>query len=224
MISSTTRRSIRKENIRIEALVVPPLSNNVYIVFEDGADDCIVVDVAQGAKDILSRTKELELRIKAIINTHGHSDHIAEDKLLRDASGAKLAIHEMDAYRLATEDDAATELGIEMQPIEPDIQLVSGQEVDLGKASRLRVLHTPGHTEGSICLWSKEVQILFSGDTLFASGYGRVDGAGADSGAMKNSLRELIELPSTASVYPGHGEFTTIGNEESWIKQIISEE
>ena len=216
------RRSLRKGSLRIEALAVPPLGNNVYILYEDGSDDAVVIDVAQGANAILQRLKELGVRAKLIVNTHGHTDHTAEDQALRAATGAKLAIHELDAYRLALDDEASGELGIEKKPIEPDIQLTSGEEIKFGKESKLKVIHTPGHTEGSICLYDERRGQLFSGDTLFARGYGRVDGMGADAKEMVVSLKKLLALPENTEVYPGHGDFTTIGD-ESWLKQMTGE-
>src|SRR5271169_1354688 len=152
-MQSSGRRSFRKDSLRIEALLVPPFANNVFIVYEDGTDDCLIIDVSQGADQILTRVKELELKPKLIINTHGHTDHTVEDDKLRKLTGAKLAIHELDAYRLAAEDEATESLGIEKLPIEPDLQLISGQEIKIGKNTTFTVLHTPGHTEGSICLY-----------------------------------------------------------------------
>ncbi|MDG6997823.1 MAG: MBL fold metallo-hydrolase [Nitrososphaerota archaeon] len=216
----TLRRSLRKDGLRIEALVVPPLGNNVFIVYEDGSDTGVVIDVAQGSEQILTRLKELEIRPSVIINTHGHTDHTAEDQTLRRSTGARLAIHELDAYRLATEDEASRELRIQKVPIEADLQLVDNEIVTVGREVHLRVLHTPGHTEGSICLFDEKRKQLFSGDTLFAGGYGRIDGAGADPEAMVSSLKRLLQLPSDTDVYPGHGSFTTIGD-EAWIRDAI---
>jgi hydroxyacylglutathione hydrolase len=217
------RRSLRKGNLRIEALVVPPLGNNVYILFEDGGDEGIVIDVAQGADAILKRLKELDLRLSMIVNTHGHFDHTLEDEKLRKATHAKLAIHELDAYRLAMEDEASKELGLRRDPIEADIQLVSGQNVNVSDSVRLKVIHTPGHTEGSICLIDESRNQLFSGDTLFAGSYGRTDGFGSDPAEMVVSLKRLSELPPATEVYPGHGLFTTIGA-ESWITDFTRSE
>jgi hydroxyacylglutathione hydrolase len=222
MNTGTQRRSIRKGILRIEALVVPPFSNNVYILYEDGSEDAFIIDVAMGSRAILERVRELRVRPSLIINTHGHTDHTAEDGVLRDKTGAKLAIHELDAYRLALEDEASRELDIVKDPIEPDIQLVSDQELKLGEKTIFRVIHTPGHTEGSICIYCKEENQLFTGDTLFQNGYGRVDGFGADPGAMKGSLKRLLEFPSSTDVYPGHGALTTIAS-EMWLKEINSD-
>jgi hydroxyacylglutathione hydrolase len=222
MNSVSQRRSIRKGILRIEVLVVPPFSNNVYILYEDGSEDAFVIDVAMGSRAILDRIKELKVRPSLVVNTHGHTDHTAEDGILRNETGAKLAIHELDAYRLALEDEASNELGIIKEPIEPDLQLVSDQELRLGEKTVFHVIHTPGHTEGSICLYNIEENQLFSGDTLFQNGYGRVDGFGADPEAMKHSLKRLLELPGQTEVYPGHGAFTTIQS-EMWLKQLDSD-
>ncbi|MHB8568210.1 MAG: MBL fold metallo-hydrolase [Nitrososphaerales archaeon] len=212
-------RSFRKDSLRIEALVVPPLSNNVYIVYEDGTDDALVIDVALGARTILERLHELDLKAKLIVNTHGHADHTAEDGLLRRETGAKIAIQELDAYRLAVDEESEL-LGIMRMPLEPDIQLMGNQELSLGKNISLSVIHTPGHTEGSICLYDEKREQLFSGDTLFAGGYGRIDARGADATSMISSLKILIELPPRTEVYPGHGRFTTLG-EEKWLNEIV---
>ncbi len=219
MINSGRTRSFRKDSMRIEALVVPPLGNNVFIVYEDGSDEALVIDVAQGAHHIEQRVKELDLKITMIINTHGHADHTIEDDILRSVTGAKLAIHELDVYRLAIEDEASAELHLLRTPIEPDIQLSDGQEIKFGKVGSLSVIHTPGHTEGSVCLYEEKRGQLFSGDTLFAAGYGRVDGLGADRRSMIASLKKLLKLPKQTEVYPGHGNFTTIGNED-WLKEM----
>jgi hydroxyacylglutathione hydrolase len=218
--TSSSRRSIRKDNFRIEALVVPPLSNNVYILYEDGSDKGTVIDVAQGANALLKRIRELDLTLQLIINTHGHTDHTVEDEILRRATGAKLAIHELDAYRLASEDEASDQLQIVKRPIEPDIQLVEGEKLQIGPGTSLKVFHTPGHTEGSICLYEERLGQLFSGDTLFAGGYGRIDGIGANPEAMITSLRRLMTLPRSTDVYPGHGSFTKLES-ESWISETI---
>jgi hydroxyacylglutathione hydrolase len=215
----TSRRSLRKDALRIEAFVVPPLANNVYIVYEDGGDEGLVIDVAQGADLLLRRLKELELHLGLIVNTHGHSDHTLEDDKLRRATGARLAIHELDAYRLAMDDEASRELGLEKKPVEPDVQLVSNQLLNVGDNITLKVLHTPGHTEGSICLLDEKRKQLFSGDTLFAGSYGRTDSLGGDPSAMVDSLKRLSELPESTDLYPGHGRFSMIGA-ESWIKNL----
>jgi len=212
---------MRKDRLRIEAFVVPPLSNNVFILYEDGSDRAVVIDVAMGSMLLQNRLRELELRLDTIVNTHGHSDHTLEDDILRKSTGAKLAIHEMDAYRLASEDEASKELHFQKIPIEPDIQLVNGSSLSVGPNISLKVLHTPGHTEGSICLYEERLGQLFSGDTLFAGTYGRLDGSGGNPEAMIESLKLLMDLPGPTDVYPGHGAFTKIEN-ETWLNDVVA--
>jgi hydroxyacylglutathione hydrolase len=221
-LNNIQRRSIRKGILRVDALIVPPLANNVYIIYEDGSEDAIIIDVALGAGALFQRLNELELKARLIVNTHGHTDHTAEDEKLRRSTGAKLAIHELDAYRLALQDEASQGLGIKKTPIEPDIQLRDGQEIKFGTHSTLKVLHTPGHTEGSICLYYEKEGQLLSGDTLFQGGYGRVDGFGSDPKLMISSLKKLLEFPPSTEVYPGHGAFTTIAD-ELWLKDLTEQ-
>jgi len=192
-------------------------------LYEDGTDKAVVIDVAQGARQLAARIRELDLHLDLILNTHGHTDHTAEDDLLRKSSGAKLAIHELDAYRLALDDEASQQLGIEKIPLEPDIQLLNGSEINVGPTITFKVIHTPGHTEGSISLYNERLGQLFSGDTLFAGGYGRIDGMGADPAAMAESLTKLMTLPGSTDVYPGHGAFTKI-EAESWINEEIKQD
>lgn len=222
-MAAGNRRSIRKGNLRIDAFVVPPLDNNVFILYEDGSGDALVIDVGQGSKVILDRLRDIDLHLKTIVNTHGHSDHTAEDGDLRKATGARLAIHELDAYRLATEDESAELLHISMNPIEPDIQLVNGTILKVGPNTSLKVLHTPGHTEGSICLYEEKLGQLFTGDTLFSGSYGRIDLSGGDVESMMQSLKMLETLPGSTDVYPGHGTFTKI-EDETWIKEVVKAE
>jgi hydroxyacylglutathione hydrolase len=214
---------MRKDKLRIDAFVVPPLDNNVFLLYEDGSSEAVAIDVGMGSKAILERLRELDLHLKTIVNTHGHSDHTADDEALRKATGAKLAIHELDAYRLATVDEASELLHLTMIPIEPDQQLVNGSMVNVGPNTSLKVLHTPGHTEGSICLYEEKLGQLFTGDTLFAGTYGRIDGSGGDLDLMMQSLKMLKMLPDSTEVYPGHGAFTKI-EDETWINEVVKDE
>ncbi|HSL75679.1 MAG TPA: MBL fold metallo-hydrolase, partial [Candidatus Limnocylindrales bacterium] len=107
----------------------------------------------------------------------------------------------------------------EIPPSVPAVDLAEGGEVRFGSI-RLRVLHTPGHTEGSVCLYDPDEGLLFSGDTLFAGGWGRVDLPGGDADAMVGSLTRLLELEDHVRVYPGHGTETTMGRERPWLELV----
>jgi hydroxyacylglutathione hydrolase len=205
--------------MRIEALVVPPLDNNVYLVVDEANPQAAVIDTSLGGRDLLSKAEGLGVKIVTILNTHGHVDHTADDAPLKAATGAKLAIYEVDAYRL---DRNAKEskwfLPAPPPAVAADLLLKEGTTVKAGGIT-LETLHTPGHTEGSCCFYDAANQILFSGDTLLAGSCGRTDNLGGSPAKMKASLRRIAELPPETKVLPGHGPSTTIGK-ESWIADL----
>ena len=200
----------------LEILVVEPLMNNAYLIADEKSRDAVVVDPAMGAQAILEKLSGVKARLRYILNTHGHYDHIADNSPLREATAAKIAIHREDAHRL--EEDASEAL--RYMPIIPpaskaDILLAEGAMIEVGSLV-LKALHTPGHTEGSSCFYLEEEGLLFTGDTLFAGTCGRTDLRGGDPLRMVESLARLSTLPLRVKVYPGHGLPTTIGA-EGWI-------
>lgn len=205
--------------MRVEALVVPPLDNNAYLVIDEASKQAIVIDPGLGAKDILARAQSLGVKIVTILNTHGHPDHAADDAPLKAATGAKLAIFEVDAYRLERNaKESRWFLAAPPPPVTPDILLKEGSSIPIGGAT-LITIHTPGHTEGSCCFYDPADGLLFSGDTLFAGSCGRTDMLGASPAKMKTSLQRLAGLPPETRVLPGHGRETTIGK-ETWIADL----
>ncbi len=208
--------------MRLFAWRVPPLDNAVYVV-ADAHDDALVVDPSFGERQVLDAVRANGLRVVEILNTHGHSDHTFGDAPLKRATGAPLAIHRLDAYRLELNARAEPQwFPASQPPCEAERLLEEGDESALADL-RLVVLHTPGHTEGSVCFHLPEEGVLFSGDTLFNAGLGRTDLAGGDGRAMLASLRRLTALPSGTVVYPGHGPKTTIGAEQTWIESLSVE-
>ncbi len=205
--------------MRIEALVVPPLDNNVYLVIDEASHQAAVIDTGLGARELLSKAESLGAKIVAILNTHGHVDHTADDAPLKAATGAKLAIYEVDAYRLQRNArESKWFLPAPPPAVAPDLLLKEGTTVQVGGIT-LATLHTPGHTEGSCSFYDEADQVLFSGDTLFAGSCGRTDTLGGSPARMKASLRRLAELPPETRVLPGHGPSTTIGR-ETWIADL----
>jgi hydroxyacylglutathione hydrolase len=161
----------------------------------------------------LGTARQRGLEIRLIVNTHGHSDHIEALAGVKQMAAAEVAIHRLDAPMLgdAMLSGAAT-WGFSHDPVGADRLLEEGDVITLaGSELRLAVLHTPGHTPGSICLLGERA--LFSGDCLFAGGIGRVDLPGGDERAMMRSLGRLAGLDPALTVYPGHGPATTIGRE-----------
>ncbi len=205
--------------MRVVSLVVPPLDNNVYLVVDEASKQAAVVDTGLGSKDLLAKAQELGVKIIVILNTHGHPDHTADDAPLKSATGAKLGIFEVDAYRLGRNaKESRWFLPAPPPAVAPDLLLKEGTTIPVG-AITLETLHTPGHTEGSCCFYDEADGILFSGDTLFAGSSGRTDTLGASPAKMKASLQRLAQLPPETRVLPGHGPSTTIG-QETWIADL----
>ncbi len=205
--------------MRVETLVVPPLDNNVYLVVDEASKVAAAIDTGLGAQDLRAEADSLGVTIIAILNTHGHPDHTADDAPLKAATGAKLAIFEVDAYRLARNaKESKWYLPAPPPAVVPDLLLKEGTTIQIGGIT-LETLHTPGHTEGSCCFFDRADGILFSGDTLFAGASGRTDTLGASPARMKASLQRLAEFPVETKVLPGHGPSTTIGR-ETWIADL----
>ena len=205
--------------MRVETLVVPPLDNNVYLVGDEASKQAAVIDTGLGANEIQAKAQSLGATIAYILNTHGHPDHTADDGPLKAATGAKLGIFEVDAYRLARNaKESRWFLPAPPPEVTPDLLLKEGTTIPIG-AVVLETIHTPGHTEGSCCFYDKADGVLFSGDTLFAGSCGRTDTLGASPAKMKASLQRLAQLPPETLVLPGHGPSTTIGK-ETWIADL----
>jgi hydroxyacylglutathione hydrolase len=201
---------------------VPPFDNGVYVVV-DARRDAIIIDPALGEREVLEVVRARGLRVVDILNTHGHPDHTFGDAAVKEATRARLGIHRLDAYRLA-ENAGEPRPGFprEHPPVVPDRLLDEGDELLLDDL-RIRVLHTPGHTEGSSCFHIAQERVLFSGDTIFSGAMGRVDLPGGDAAAMVETLRRLAALPPETIVYPGHGPRTQIGVERAWIDGLTVE-
>ncbi|HET6478189.1 MAG TPA: MBL fold metallo-hydrolase [Dehalococcoidales bacterium] len=195
----------------MKLLVVGPLASNCYIVGDEATKEGVIVDPADESEIILQSVAEFGLTIRSIILTHGHPDHIAALKEVKEATGAEIAVHTSDSEYHRQQALALT-FGFSCPtPPPPDRLLNDGDSIDIGEL-HFKVIHTPGHTPGGICLLGHGV--LFSGDTLFNYGIGRYDLPGGDYAQLMNSLQTtLMALPDETIVYPGHGPRTTIGAE-----------
>jgi glyoxylase-like metal-dependent hydrolase (beta-lactamase superfamily II) len=202
---------------RLEVGAFGPWQTNAYLVWDGRSPDALVVDPGMGAAaPLLERVAALGLHLHLIANSHGHIDHIFDNVPLMRGSGAPLAIHPDDAYRL----DGRNNYGFSIERAVASVELREGAQLRIGDLV-FDVLHTPGHTEGSVCLLEERRGLLLSGDVLFAGSYGRTDLPGGDDTAMVASLARLASLaPSSLRVLPGHGPETTLERELPWLGRI----
>jgi hydroxyacylglutathione hydrolase len=198
--------------------VVGPVATNVHVLADTRSREAIAIDTA--TPSVAWIADELAARdwtLKLIVSTHGHWDHIGDNAAVAAHTGADIAVHPLDRERLT--DPKPLWAPFEIVPSIPAVELAEGGEIRFGEI-RLAVLHTPGHTEGSVCLLDRDAGLLFSGDTLFAGGWGRVDLPGGDPAEMATSLARLSELEDAIEVFPGHGGATTIGRERAWLELV----
>lgn len=201
--------------MKIKALVVGPIMENCYVLYDEQTLDAIIVDPGDDADKIIQLVNKLDLKVKYIVNTHGHADHIGANKELGEAFHAPLAIHEADKAMLTSPSLNLSECGYMGRPIisqDADIILHEGDIISFGNCN-LKVVHTPGHTPGGICLVGKNV--VMSGDSLFAGSIGRTDfPTGSLSDLVFNLKTKILPLDESYDVYPGHGGPTTIAYEK----------
>jgi glyoxylase-like metal-dependent hydrolase (beta-lactamase superfamily II) len=198
----------------LETFPVGPLQCNCTILGDEEAGEAIVIDPGDEIGRIQRRLTELNLKLKQILITHGHIDHVGGALKLKRLTGAPILLNENDLPLLKMMDMQAGWLGIappEVAP--PDASLDEGLKVGLDRYPA-QVLHTPGHTQGSVCLHFAPLKMVIAGDTLFAGSIGRTDLPGGNGKQIIDSIQtRLMALPDETSVLPGHGPVTTIGDE-----------
>ncbi len=193
----------------INTLTVSMFATNCYIVSCPHTKEAIIIDPGADGKSIIDNVSRLGLKVKFIVNTHAHVDHIGANGKLKQEYSVPILLNRKD-LELYQNPGFGLKLILKKQPL-PEQYLSEGDEVSLGKL-KLQVLETPGHTEGSVCLFGSEA--VFCGDTLFAGSVGRTDLAGGSYGDLINSIKsKLLRLPPETVVYPGHGPATTVGVE-----------
>ncbi len=199
-----------------EILPVGPLQCNCSIIGDEITHEAMVIDPGDDIEDIQALTAKHNLQVKQIVITHAHIDHVGGAMKLRAATGAPILLNQNDYALLKMLDVQAAWIGMPA-PGEVDIDrnISSGDTVSAGSHTAT-VLHTPGHTEGSICLYFEPEKKLIAGDTLFAGSIGRTDLPGGSTQKIMRSLHDkVLALPDETVVIPGHGELTTIGDERA---------
>jgi glyoxylase-like metal-dependent hydrolase (beta-lactamase superfamily II) len=184
----------------VRQLQIGDMDNFTYLIGCEKTRRAAVIDPGADVEEILAAAKAEGLTIELIVNTHGHGDHTAGNAALKSRTGARIAIHALDAKAVPR----------------ADIRLSSEEELHVG-GIRLKVIHTPGHTPGGICLYAEGQ--LFTGDTLFVGDSGRTDLAGGHRPTLGASIRRLMQLPDETVVWPGHDYGPTPSSTLGWEKR-----
>ena len=199
--------------LTIRSFAVMPFDENCYVVSDDTGEG-VVIDPGGMAKEILAYSREKKLSIQAVLDTHGHCDHIGANDAIRDETGAPLYIHKADAPMLSDMRlNLSAFMGFKALSRPAEHLLSEGDKISFGQ-SELEVIHTPGHTVGGACFVGDGV--VFTGDTLFAGSIGRSDfPGGSEVELIGNIKKKLLALPDEMKVYSGHGPSSEIG----WERQ-----
>ena len=201
--------------------VVGPIATNLYVLGDEASREAIAIDTATPSVDWVTATlAERGWTLKLIVSTHRHWDHIGDNAAVADATGAQIAAHIADRHGL--EDPEPSNAPFPIPPSVPAVDLMEGSRIRFGGID-LEVLHTPGHTEGSVCLLATSERLLFTGDTLFAQGWGRTDLAGGSHEQMVESLTRLSQMDDDLRVLPGHGEKSTMSREKPWLEAVAED-
>jgi hydroxyacylglutathione hydrolase len=197
-----------------EILPVGPLRCNCSILGDEASREAIVIDPGDNISRITALLEQHHLTVKYIVITHAHIDHIAGAHLLKSLTGAPVLYNQNDLPLVKMMDVQAGWLGLPTPEVHaPDDTLDDGKIIAITGLTG-SILHTPGHTEGSVCLYLPTQSLLIAGDTLFAGSVGRTDLPGGDTRKLITSIHErLLTLPDEVTVIPGHGPKTTIGEE-----------
>lgn len=204
--------------MNIDRLVLGDYQTNSYVLGDSASSRaCLIIDTGLDPEPLLDFLSERRLNPVALILTHGHADHTAAIPILRKSyHEIKVYIHKLDAEMLTgAENNLASLAGASFSTAPADVMLTEGQLIELAGINQ-KVLHTPGHTPGGICLYNQKEGIVFVGDTLFAGSVGRTDFPGGNMHQLLESINQkLLSLPDDTICYPGHGPATTIREERN---------
>ncbi len=197
------------------------LQSNCYLIYDKETKEGIIVDPSGDLGSLREEIATRNVDVRYIVNTHGHFDHVAGNAELK-ALDVPLAIHPADEDLLVRGGGASWFDVDYVASQKPSIELTDGKKLAAGNLE-VQVIHTPGHTPGSVCLYVPQDRALITGDTLFAGSVGRTDLPGGDPRALTKSLERLLDLPGETTIYPGHGPMSTLEKEwrtNPWLKRI----
>lgn len=204
------------KKMKINHYVVGQVQTNCYVVINEENRECFIIDPGAAAKQLTERIRKDELKPVAILLTHGHFDHAGAAEDLSENFGIKIYAHEVEKETLSDSRKNVSWMVGNEESYHADVYVKDGQELDLA-GFHIRVLHTPGHTEGGCCYYLPYEDVLFSGDTLFAQSVGRTDFPGGSMSQIVRSIKEkLMVLPEHTAVYPGHNDVTSIEAERMY--------
>ena len=210
--------------MNVECIVLGEYQTNCYIVRrEQAGKDCLVIDTGLDGETLIRYLQENGLNPTDVILTHGHIDHIYGLRGLEsNYPEIKVHIHKLDADMLTDADMNMSALTAGAFAVKPADELLEDNDTVKAAGMDFRVIHTPGHTAGGICLYCENYHTLFSGDTLFADSVGRTDlpPYGSMEQLIKSIKEKLLILPDETKVYPGHGPETTIGREKAYNQYL----
>jgi hydroxyacylglutathione hydrolase len=198
--------------------VVGPVATNLYVLGDEPSGEAIAIDTAIPCVEWVTATlAERGWTLKLIVSTHRHWDHMGDNAAVSATTGAQIAVHVLDRHGL--EHPSGLMAPFPIPPCVPAIDLAEGSRIRFGEIE-LEVLHTPGHTEGSVCLLLEGERLIFTGDTLFAGSWGRTDLPGGSDEQLVDSLARLSALADDLRVLPGHGRQSTVAVEKPWLEQV----
>lgn len=201
--------------LKVETLIVGPLYSNCYIIWDDSINEGAIIDPGDDADVILKKVEKLNIKIKYVLATHGHFDHVGAVSPIKRKLKVDFLAHKADDFFIEDGEESAMRWGIKIEGApQPDKFLKDGETIKIGKF-KLEVLHTPGHSPGGVCFLHDHM--LFGGDTLFQGSIGRTDFREGSMEDLSKSIRtRLYTLPDETIVYTGHGPITTIGDEKKY--------
>ena len=200
----------------LKIFIVGSLGTNTILIVCEETKKAAIVDPAFGALEkVLPFIEQNNIKLEDILLTHSHWDHIGDVKKIKEKTKAKIYVHKLDSENLTHPLSYKIPAFEKIEGVDADTLLSDGDKIKIGNIE-IKVIHTPGHTPGSVCYYIEKEKVLLSGDTLFSGGMGNISSPISKPDLMWGSLKKLSKLPSSTKVYPGHGVPTSIG-EEKWL-------